>query len=54
MNDADAVEELGKTVLGLMNDTEALEKLRIAIASMGTRNAAEAIAVEVIRLARTK
>ena len=54
LNDADAVEELGKTVLGLMNDTEALEKLRIAIASMGTRNAAEAIAVEVIRLARTK
>lgn len=54
LKDADAVEQLGKTVLGLVNDTEALEKLRIAIASMGTRNAAEAIAVEVIRLARTK
>jgi len=49
-----AVEELGKTVVGLITDTKALERLRDAIAGTGTRNAAEAIAVEVIRLARTK
>lgn len=54
LKDVDAVEELGDTVVDLIKDTEALAKLRNAISSMGTQNAAEAIAVEVIRLARTK
>ena len=54
LKDADAVIELGNTVVDLIKDTEALAKLRNAISNMGTQNAAEAIAVEVIRLARTK
>lgn len=54
LKDADAVEKLGSTVLELINNKEALDKLRSAIAGMGTQNAAEAIAAEVIRLARSK
>lgn len=52
MHDKDTVEKLGSTVLELINDRKALERLSLAIAGLGTTNAAEAIAVEVIRLAR--
>ena len=52
LKDDQAVEKLGGTVTELISDTNALERLRLAIAGMGTHNAAEAIAAEVIRLAR--
>ena len=52
LRDADAVEKLGPLVVELISDTDALDRLRKAIADMGTHNAAEAIAAEVIRLAR--
>jgi UDP-N-acetylglucosamine--N-acetylmuramyl-(pentapeptide) pyrophosphoryl-undecaprenol N-acetylglucosamine transferase len=51
VKDVDAVAELGKTVLRLINDKEALDGLHTAIAGLGTLNAAEMIAAEVIRLA---
>jgi len=54
VKDADAVRDLGPTVLGLINDKQALERLQVTIADMGVLNAAEMIAVEVIRLGRTK
>ena len=53
LHDSDTVEKLGPLVEELVADTNALERLRSAIAGMGTHNAAEAIAAEVIRLART-
>jgi UDP-N-acetylglucosamine--N-acetylmuramyl-(pentapeptide) pyrophosphoryl-undecaprenol N-acetylglucosamine transferase len=53
VRDDKAVEELGSTVMALITDLPALERLRNAIAGMGTTNAAESIAAEVIRLART-
>ncbi len=52
LRDADTVEQLGSTVLGMIQDKEALQRLALAIAGLGTHNAAEAIAAEVIRLAR--
>ncbi|HRH37712.1 MAG TPA: glycosyltransferase, partial [Flavobacteriales bacterium] len=52
MKDDETTDKLGSTVVELINDKEALERLRLAIAGMGTHNAAEAIAAEVIRLAR--
>ncbi len=52
LRDADTIEQLGPTVSSLINDGAAMERLRTAIAGMGTQNAAEAIAAEVIRLAR--
>jgi UDP-N-acetylglucosamine--N-acetylmuramyl-(pentapeptide) pyrophosphoryl-undecaprenol N-acetylglucosamine transferase len=52
MRDDETVEKLGRTVLDLITDPTALDRLSMAIAGMGTTNAAEAIAVEVIRLAR--
>lgn len=52
MRDDEAVEKLGSTVLELITDRPALERLGMAIAGLGTTNAAEAIAAEVIRLAR--
>ena len=52
LRDADTVEKLGSAVLELIQDTAALQRLSAAIAALGTTNAAEAIAVEVIRLAR--
>ncbi|MBK6829633.1 MAG: undecaprenyldiphospho-muramoylpentapeptide beta-N-acetylglucosaminyltransferase [Flavobacteriales bacterium] len=52
LKDDEAVAKLGSTVTELISDTNALERLRLAIAGMGTHNAAEAIAAEVIRLAR--
>ncbi|HQW40869.1 MAG: undecaprenyldiphospho-muramoylpentapeptide beta-N-acetylglucosaminyltransferase [Flavobacteriales bacterium] len=52
VRDADAVAELGRTVVGLITDRPALDKLQHAIASLGTNNSAETIAAEVIRLAK--
>ncbi|MCU0319332.1 MAG: undecaprenyldiphospho-muramoylpentapeptide beta-N-acetylglucosaminyltransferase [Flavobacteriales bacterium] len=52
LRDTDAVEQLGAKVLELMRDTAALDRLRTAIAGMGTQHAADTIAAEVIRLAR--
>jgi len=46
------VEQLGSLVISLITDQVALDRLRTAIAGMGTHHAAEAIAAEVIRLAR--
>ena len=45
-----AVAELGSTVLRLIKDRDALDRLRTAIAGLGANNAAEVIAAEVIRL----
>lgn len=50
--DTAAVEQLGPKVIELLHDPASLERLRRAIAGLGTHNAAEAIAQEVIRLAR--
>lgn len=52
LRDADTVQQLGATVLKLIHDREALDRLAHAIATMGTQNAAEAIAAEVIRIAK--
>ena len=52
VKDDRAVEDLGKEIIRLIGDASELAKLRTAVASMGQQNAAEAIAVEVIRLAR--
>ncbi|MCB0770654.1 MAG: undecaprenyldiphospho-muramoylpentapeptide beta-N-acetylglucosaminyltransferase [Flavobacteriales bacterium] len=54
VRDADAVKELGPTVLRTILDQVALDDLRNAIASMGANNAAEVIAAEVIRLGQGK
>lgn len=53
VRDDRAVDDLGKTIVNLIEDEGALMKLRSAIASLGKENAAEAIAAEVIRLARS-
>ncbi len=52
VHDDKAVAELGSIVIALIKDKDALERLRNAISGLGTRNAAEAIAAEVIRLGR--
>lgn len=52
MRDDETVAQLGPKVIELIKDPAALERLSMAIAALGTNNAAEAIAVEVIRLAR--
>lgn len=52
LRDNETVAKLGTTVLDLIHDKDALDRLRMAIAGLGTHNAAEAIAAEVIRLAR--
>lgn len=52
LRDDETAARLGDMVIGLITDKSALERLRLAIAGMGTQNAAEAIAAEVIRLAR--
>jgi len=54
VKDADAVQDLGRVVLELINDKDALERLHLAIATMGVQNAAEVIAAEVIRLGRSR
>ncbi|MBK9758433.1 MAG: undecaprenyldiphospho-muramoylpentapeptide beta-N-acetylglucosaminyltransferase [Flavobacteriales bacterium] len=53
VKDERAVEDLGNEIIRLIEDEGALSKLRTAISSLGQQNAAEAIAVEVIRLARS-
>ncbi len=52
VKDERAVEELGDRVLELINDKAELERLHAAMADLGMNNAADAIAAEVIRLAR--
>ena len=52
VRDDKAVEELGSTIIGLLDDRTKLDQLRLQIAGMGLHNAADAIAAEVIRLAR--
>jgi UDP-N-acetylglucosamine--N-acetylmuramyl-(pentapeptide) pyrophosphoryl-undecaprenol N-acetylglucosamine transferase len=52
VKDDRAVEELGDTVVSLINDRNELSRLSNAMASLGMNNAADAIAAEVIRLAR--
>lgn len=52
VRDVDAVVELGRTVVGLITDRLALDKLQQAIATLGTNNSAETIAAEVIRLGK--
>ena len=54
VKDADAVQDLGRVVLELIHDKDALERLRVAIAAMGVQNAADVIAAEVVRLGRSK
>ena len=53
MHDTDTVEQLGPKVLELIRDEKELDRLRSAIAGCATHDAAQAIAAEVIRLART-
>lgn len=50
VRDADAVADLGKTVVAMITDQQALDKLQRAIAALGKNNSAETIAAEVIRL----
>lgn len=52
LKDTDTVQQLGHEVIGLIQDRNALERLSQAISMLGTTNAAEAIAAEVIRLAK--
>ncbi len=52
VRDAEAVNELGAVVLRTITDKAALQHLQQAIAGLGTQNAAEMIAAEVIRLGR--
>ncbi len=52
LRDADAPAELGPKVIELARDPQALDRLRLAIAGLATHDAAQAIAAEVIRLAR--
>jgi UDP-N-acetylglucosamine--N-acetylmuramyl-(pentapeptide) pyrophosphoryl-undecaprenol N-acetylglucosamine transferase len=52
VRDDRAVEELGATIIDLINDRTKLDRLRNMIAGMGLCNAADAIAAEVIRTAR--
>lgn len=52
LRDDESVEKLGSTVLELIKDKPAMERLSTTIAGLGTINAAEMIAAEVIRLAR--
>jgi UDP-N-acetylglucosamine--N-acetylmuramyl-(pentapeptide) pyrophosphoryl-undecaprenol N-acetylglucosamine transferase len=50
--DKDARSLLGTTIIELLNDPDILARMRTALAGTGAHNAAEAIAAEVIRLAR--
>ena len=53
VKDDDAVNVLGKEIARLIENEDELMKLRSTIAGLGQQNAAEAIAAEVIRLARS-
>lgn len=52
VKDADAVGGLEEAVLQLVNDPDRRNRLRSAILAMGMENAADAIAMEVMRIAR--
>lgn len=52
VKDDEAVTALGPEILRLIGDPAELHRLRTAIAGLGMSNAAEAIAAEVVRLAR--
>jgi len=52
VTDDRAVEDLGGEIVRLIGNRNELARLRMAIAGLGQQNAAEAIASEVIRLAR--
>jgi len=52
LRDAEAPEQLGAKAIELLRDERALERLRLAIAGLAKHDAAQAIAAEVIRLAR--
>jgi len=53
VKDTETTEKLGPGILRLLADADALAKLHTAIAGLGQQNAAEAIAAEVVRLARS-
>ncbi len=53
VKDDEAVNMLGKEIVRLIENEDELMKLRSTIAGLGQQNAAEAIAAEVIRLARS-
>ncbi|HEY0978236.1 MAG TPA: undecaprenyldiphospho-muramoylpentapeptide beta-N-acetylglucosaminyltransferase [Flavobacteriales bacterium] len=53
VRDAGAVEELGPAILALVQDEGERARLKLAIAALAMSNAADAIAAEVVRLART-
>ena len=53
VKDEEAVQVLGKEIIRLIGNADELMRLRTAIAGLGQQNAAEAIAAEVIRLARS-
>jgi len=52
VRDDKALDELGSTITSLLDDRTKLDQFRLQIAGMGLHNAADAIAAEVIRLAR--
>ena len=54
VRDDRAVEELGPAVMGLVEDPAERARLRAAILTLGHANAADHIAAEVLRLARSK
>lgn len=53
VKDDEAVNMLGKEIVRVISNEDELMKLRTTIAGLGQQNAAEAIAAEVIRLARS-
>ncbi len=53
VRDDRAIAELGGAILALVDDPDERHRLRHAIAGLGLGNAADAIAAEVLRLART-
>lgn len=52
VRDADAAQELGPKAVELLRDAAALDRMRVAIAGLARHDAAQAIANEVIRIAR--
>lgn len=52
VQDANTEQELGPAILGLLGDEQERDRMSAAMAAMGVQNAAEAIASEVVRLAR--
>ncbi|MCB0786843.1 MAG: UDP-N-acetylglucosamine--N-acetylmuramyl-(pentapeptide) pyrophosphoryl-undecaprenol N-acetylglucosamine transferase, partial [Flavobacteriales bacterium] len=52
VQDANTEQELGPAILGLLGDEQERDRMSAAMAAIGVQNAAEAIASEVVRLAR--